>query len=116
MQESALKYSQRISSPEEHEERPGRSLWTTDHETIRAWAERRGATPATVPGIDRGDRTGALRLKFRRGEADDLDEIPWDEWFRAFDERRLRFIYQEHTSDGADSNFFRLDSPDRGDG
>ena len=116
MQDSALKYSQRISSPDEHEERPGRSLWTTDHETIQRWAERRGAIPATVPGTEHGGLKGVLRLKFRRGDADDLEEISWDDWFRTFDERGLRFIYQEHTSDGSDSNFFRLDNPDREDG
>jgi hypothetical protein len=116
MLDSTLKYSQRISSPDEHEERPGRSLWTTDHETIRRWAERRDATPATVPGTEHGDLEGVLRLKFRRGEANDLREIPWDGWFRTFDERGLRFIYQEHTSDGSESNFFRLENPSREDG
>jgi hypothetical protein len=116
MQDSTLKYSQRISSPDEHEERPGRSLWTTDHETILRWADRRGAVPATVPGTQNGDLTGVLRLKFSRGEANDLQPIPWDEWFRAFDERGLRFIYQEHTSAGSDSNFFRLENPVGDDG
>jgi hypothetical protein len=116
MQDSTLKYSQRISSPAEHEERPGRSLWTTDHDTIREWAEHRGATPATVPGTEHGDLEGVLRLKFSRGDADDLAEISWDDWFRTFDERGLRFIYQEHTSDGSESNFFRLENPDREDG
>jgi hypothetical protein len=30
-------------------------------------------------------------------------------------ERGLRFIFQEHTKDGSDSNFFRLENPDRDD-
>jgi len=42
--------------------------------------------------------------------------VSWDEWFATFDDRRLNFIYQEETKDGDQSNFFRLESPDREDG
>lgn len=41
--------------------------------------------------------------------------MSWEEWFRTFDERGLNFLYQEHKSDGSDSNFFRLENPDRED-
>jgi hypothetical protein len=34
----------------------------------------------------------------------DLAEVSWDEWFATFDQRNLRFVYQEHTKDGSDSN------------
>jgi len=44
-----------------------------------------------------------------------LTEITWDEWFKPFDERQLVFIYQDRESDGSQSNFFRLDSPERED-
>lgn len=33
-----------------------------------------------------------------------------------FDARRLNFIYQEERSDGRQSTFFRLETPDREDG
>jgi hypothetical protein len=45
-----------------------------------------------------------------------LQEIAWDDWFRSFDERELVFIYQEMKKDGSQSNFFRLDNPEREDG
>jgi hypothetical protein len=110
----SLKYSQEISSPDEDQERPGRSLVTTNHDVIRQWAEERGATPAVVPGTEHGDHLGVLTFDF--GEKDDrLRHVSWDEWFRTFDERRLNFIYQEKRRDGRQSNFFRLESPERED-
>ncbi|WBQ08369.1 Rho termination factor N-terminal domain-containing protein [Kribbella sp. CA-293567] len=110
----SLKYSQNVTSPDDEPERPGRSLATTHHQVIRQWAEQRGASPATVAGTEHGDHLGVLRFDF--GSAgDDLRQVSWDEWFATFDERRLNFIYQEETSDGTQSNFFRLESPDRED-
>jgi len=55
-----------------------------------------------------------LRFDFG-GESDNLRHVSWEEWFHTFDVRKLNFIYQEQTSDGAGSNFFRLESPDRED-
>jgi hypothetical protein len=112
---SSLKYSQEVTSPEEEPERAGRSLVTTHHEVIRQWAEERGGRPATVAGTEHGDHLGVLRFDFG-GESDNLRHVSWEEWFETFDARRLNFIYQEETSDGTQSNFFRLESPDREDG
>jgi hypothetical protein len=53
--------------------------------------------------------------KLRETKADDL-RSSWDEWFETFETRRLNFIYLDTTSDGNQSNFFRLESPDREDG
>jgi hypothetical protein len=110
----SLKYSQEVTSPDEEPERPGRSLATTHHEVIKQWAEDRGGTPATVDGTEHGDHLGVLRFDFGGG-SDNLRQVGWDEWFKTFDDRRLNFIYQEERSDGNQSNFFRLESPDRED-
>jgi hypothetical protein len=110
------KYAQEITSPDEHEERTGRSLVTTDHDVIREWAEERDAVPATINGTEHGDHLGVLRFDFGGdSENERLRHVSWDEWFRTFDDRKLNFIYQEHRTDGSDSNFFRLDNPDRED-
>ena len=110
----SLKYSQEVTSPDDQPERRGRSLVTTHHDVIREWAESRGGVPATVEGTEHGDHLGVLRFDF--GDKDEkLREVGWDEWFATFDARRLNFIYQEERSDGAQSNFFRLESPDRED-
>jgi hypothetical protein len=113
---SSLKYAQRVDSADEHEERPGKTLVTQDHETIRRWAEERGAVPATIAGTEHDDHLGVLTFDFGGDSEDDrLRHVSWDEWFRTFDERGLRFIYQEHLKDGSQSNFFRLENPDRED-
>ncbi|SRR5579884_1204884 len=105
-----------IDSPDDHEDRNGQTLATRNHEVIQKWAEARGAMPATVAGTEHGDRAGVLRMNFPGYGGDDLQEISWDEWFRPFDERNLVFLFQENKSDGSESNFFRLDNPDREDG
>ncbi len=111
----SLKYSQEVTSTDEEPEREGRSLVTTHHEVIRQWAEARGGRPSTVPGTEHGDHLGVLRIDFQDKD-DNLREVGWEEWFDTFDTRRLNFIYQEERSDGRQSTFFRLESPDREDG
>ncbi|MCI4063837.1 hypothetical protein MRQ36_15090 [Micromonospora sp. R77] len=114
---SSIRYSQEITSVDDEPERAGRSLVTTDHEVIRRWAEARKGVPTTVDGSEHDGHAGVLRIDFlANGREERLSEISWEEWFRAFDERRLNFIYQEERSDGRQSNFFRLESPDREDG
>lgn len=100
-------------SPDEHEDRPGQTLATRSHEVITHWAEERGGTPATVPGTEHDGRPGVLRFNFPGYGGEDLKEISWDEWFKTFDERNLVFLYQEHLSNGNQSNFFMFDSPER---
>ncbi|MCX7521662.1 hypothetical protein OSC27_05140 [Microbacterium sp. STN6] len=111
----SLKYSQEVTSPDDEPEREGRSLATTSHEVIKEWAEARGGRPATVEGTEHGENLGVLRFDFG-DETKNLREVDWDEWFATFDDRKLNFIYQETRSDGSQSNFFRLDNPDREDG
>jgi len=55
-----------------------------------------------------------LRFDFG-GDSDNLRQVSWEEWFGTFDARTLNFIYQEERKDGNQSNFFRLESPDRED-
>jgi hypothetical protein len=110
----SLKYSQEITSLDDDPERQGRSLATTSHEVIRRWAEDRGGVPATVEGTEHGDHLGVLRFDFG-GDSENLRHVSWDEWFATFDQRKLNFLYQEERKDGNQSNFFRLESPDRED-
>ena len=85
----------------------GSSNQTTDHDTIRKWAEERGGRPARVSGTGNGDDPGILRIDFP-GDEDNLEQISWDEWFKAFDENELAFVYQEQTADGEASRFSKL--------
>ena len=101
-------------TPEDRADRPGQTLATRAPEVIRRWAEERDARPATATrGPDGGPRT--LRFAFGDSGAK-LEPISWDEWLGTFQERDLVFIYQEQKRDRNQSNFFRLDNPNREDG
>jgi hypothetical protein len=79
------------------------AIATTDHETIRHWAEQRNGHPACVKGT-RGQRGCLLRIDFDPPE-ESLDPIEWDEFFATFDSNNLAFLYQEETAAGRTSRF-----------
>jgi hypothetical protein len=84
---------------------------TTDHETIRKWAEERGGKPAVVKSTQRNDDVGILRIEFPgapNAKDDNLEEISWDEFFEKFDREGLALLYQDKTADGQKSNFNKL--------
>ena len=81
---------------------------TTDHDTIRAWAEARDGQPARVKDTVRGaGDAGVLRIAFDPDQ-ESLELISWEEFFEKFDQEELAFLYQERTSEGQPSRFFRL--------
>lgn len=82
---------------------------TTNHDEIRKWAEARGGKPATVKRTESNNEAGVLRIDFPGyGGSDSLEEISWDEFFKKFDEKHLAFLYQDKTSSGEQSRFFKL--------
>ncbi|HVM10275.1 MAG TPA: hypothetical protein VM345_17580 [Acidimicrobiales bacterium] len=83
---------------------------TTDHEEIRRWVEEHDGKPARVrdTGGDGGD-LGILRIDFPGGAGEDqLEHVSWDDWFEAFEDNGLAFLYQEEKASGEDSTFFKL--------
>jgi hypothetical protein len=89
------------------------SITTTDHEEIRRWVEKRGGRPARVRETGSDGDPGMLRIDFPgRGEDDALEPMSWDDWFDAFDENELAFLYQEETKQGDESRFSKLVSRD----
>ncbi|HEX9307583.1 MAG TPA: hypothetical protein VF894_08835, partial [Anaeromyxobacter sp.] len=85
------------------------SKTTTDHETIRRWAEERGGWPAEVEATAREGQTGIIRIDFPgySGEGS-LRRISWDEWFQKFDDAGLALVYEDETAGGQRSNFNKL--------
>lgn len=85
------------------------SKTTTDHETIRRWAEKRKAVPTTVARTRSAKDVGVIRLDFPgfSGEGS-LAAISWDEFFDKFDDEGLAFVFQEKTAAGKRSNFNRF--------
>ncbi|MDX5442818.1 MAG: hypothetical protein LPJ89_03445 [Hymenobacteraceae bacterium] len=85
---------------------------TTNHDTIRKWAEARNAKPARVKGTGSSSDSGLLRLNFPGYAEENLEEISWDDFFKKFDEEKLALVYQDETSGGEKSNFNKLVSRD----
>lgn len=68
----------------------------TDHKEIQRWAQEHGGRPACVKGTGQGDDPGILRLDF--GEKDEeLEEIPWERWFKWFDKNNLALLRSPDT-------------------
>jgi hypothetical protein len=87
----------------------GESKTTTDHETIRRWVEERGGRPARVKETGSNGDRGILRIDYPgRGDDDALEGISWEDFFEAFEENNLAFLYQEKTADGEESRFSKL--------
>ena len=82
---------------------------TTNHDEIREWVEEREGQPARVKGTGDDDSPGVLRIDYPgfSGEGT-LEPITWEEFFEAFDENNLAFLYQEETKDGEMSRFSKL--------
>jgi hypothetical protein len=80
---------------------------TTDHATIRRWAEERGGRPAAVAETHSDKDAGILRIDF--GEEDEgLEEISWEQFFEKLDSSNLAFLYQDEAKGGGTSRFFKL--------
>jgi hypothetical protein len=78
---------------------------TINHDTIRDWVEARGGCPASVKSTRKDGDPGLLRIDFHSviGEHT-LKCVPWDEWFRGFEDNNLAFLYE----DAKDSRFNKL--------
>jgi hypothetical protein len=80
---------------------PGvRSRSTRDHQTIREWAARYQAEPATGEASSSGPATVEVRdggsgLRFNFPGYARFRAIGWGEWFDHFDSHHLLFVYEE---------------------
>jgi hypothetical protein len=82
---------------------------TTDHDTIRKWAEAHGGKPAAVDSTHTKGDVGIIRIMFPKASQshhDNLVEISWDEFFKQFEDSKLALIYEK------DSNFSKIVSRD----
>ena len=71
---------------------------TTNHDTIREWAEKKGGKPAAVARTHQGGDVGIVRIMFPsapHSEHQALTEISWEEFFREFEQRKLALLYEE---------------------
>jgi hypothetical protein len=69
---------------------------TVDHDTIRKWVEKHGGCPAHVKSTGTEDDPGILRIDFPGFSGQKtLESISWEQFFEAFDENELAFLYQD---------------------
>jgi len=67
---------------------------TTNHDEIRKWVEAHGGCPARVKRTGRGSDMGVLRIDYPGFSGQQtLETISWDDWFAAFEENNLAFVY-----------------------
>jgi len=86
---------------------------TTDHETIRNWAESKGGKPAAVDRTHQGGDVGIIRIMFPdnpQSEHQSLVEISWDEFFEQFEASNLALLFEE---DGLFSKIIGRDTLER---
>lgn len=87
----------------------GESKVTTKHGEIQRWVEERGGSPARVKGTESRSDPGLLRVDYPGFSGEEtLETITWEEFFNAFDEHNLAFLYQEKTKDGKVSRFSKF--------
>ena len=87
----------------------GESKVTTNHGEIQRWVEERGGSPARVKGTESRTDGGLLRIDYPGFTGEDtLESITWEEFFKAFDEHNLTFLYQDKTKDGKVSRFSKF--------
>ncbi|GGK48342.1 hypothetical protein [Salinarimonas ramus] len=70
---------------------------TTDHDTIRKWAEGKGGKPAAVSRTHGDDSVGIVRIMFPDADQSKhgaLTEISWDEFFAQFEDAELALLYE----------------------
>lgn len=71
-----------------------------------------------VKGTSSDSGSGLLRIDYPGFSGEEtLQPISWEEFFEAFEENNLAFLYQDETKDGKESRFSKLinrDSQEKG--
>ncbi|MBI1337639.1 MAG: hypothetical protein GC164_11825 [Phycisphaera sp.] len=62
---------------------------TTNVDQVRMWCEANGYWPGCLPGQPDRIRIGGSPF----GEPEELELLDWDDWGKAFNERKLKFVY-----------------------
>jgi len=69
---------------------------TTNHKTIQDWVSERGGHPARVKGTEKQGGVGLLRIDYPGYSGEEtLERVSWEEFFEAFDNNDLAFLYED---------------------
>ena len=88
-------------------------IYTRDHATIREWAAKRGAEPATGEATRSGPATvnvndGGAGIRFNFPAASPYRSIDWEEWFENFDRHGCAFVFDNPAKEGPLSYRYRI--------
>jgi len=79
-----------------------RTIVTTDHNEIRAWAGKYNGRPAIITLPSSENDAVALRIDFPGSKDEELlsetkpsKTISWEDWFDYFEKNNLAFVYQQ---------------------
>ena len=96
-----------IGRVDQHADEWAQTLFTRDHDVIRAWARERMAGPAVGEGgVSVPDAGSKLRLGFPG--MTQLHNVSWEDWFQEFDRHDLVFAFRERRDDGQVSQDYRI--------
>lgn len=92
--------------PQRDPDSPRNAISTRDHDTIRQWAARHRAEPATGEATASGPATthvrdGDVGIRFNFPGWGRFRPIAWEEWFEHFDRFGLTFVYEMGVPDRA---------------
>lgn len=62
---------------------------TTNYQQIKSWCEANGYWPGCAPGQPDRIRIGGCPYI----EPEALDLLDWEDWYEAFNARKLKFVY-----------------------
>lgn len=81
---------------------------TTDHRSIRHWAEDHKGRPVAVKYAGT-DPAATLRFEFGDRRVDpDVDELTWADFFERFEDLRLAFVHERPGPNGARGEFHKF--------
>jgi hypothetical protein len=86
---------------------------TRDHETIRRWAAKHAAEPATGEATESGPATidvndGGAGVRFNFPGTGQFRPISWEEWFTNFDHHVCAFVYEADPPNGTLTYRYRI--------
>ena len=103
----------RVDRQTERQQPGGTIVATDDPELIREWAQHHSAEPATGEATESGPATvnvqdGGAGIRFNFLAAARFRPIPWEEWFRNFQQHDLLFVYERDLPGSTPSGRYRM--------
>lgn len=83
---------------------------TTNHSTIKQWAENRGGIPVRIRQDGSTPGLGDIKIYFPDTEekGENWEELPWNEFLEQFENQKLAMEYKENDANGDVSLYYQM--------